>query len=107
MALVLLLVLAASAFSLPASLAMTTSPYVRPAPRETLCLLRDDDADGQTPQQVITPLNWLDALVTMLKVLLLVLLVIYTTRNGLMQDNTPYVLVFVVPTARELVCSSM
>jgi hypothetical protein len=57
---VLLLVLAASAFSSPASLAMT-SPYVRPAPRETLSLPRDDDADGQTPQQVITLLNWLDA----------------------------------------------
>ncbi|RCV36504.1 hypothetical protein SETIT_7G324000v2 [Setaria italica] len=48
----LLVALAASALSLlPASLAVT-SPYVRPAPRATLSVLRDDDADGQTPQQV-------------------------------------------------------
>ncbi|CAD6265233.1 unnamed protein product [Miscanthus lutarioriparius] len=49
----LVVVLAASALSLfPASLAVT-SPYVRPAPRATLPVLRDDAAaDGQTPQQV-------------------------------------------------------
>jgi hypothetical protein len=47
-----LLVLASSA--LPASVAVT-SPYVRPPPRATLSLPRDDDADGQTPQQVRTP----------------------------------------------------
>ncbi|KAJ1264754.1 hypothetical protein BS78_08G025700 [Paspalum vaginatum] len=46
-ALLLLVVLAA----LPASLAVT-SPYVRPPPRATLSLLRDADADDQTPQQV-------------------------------------------------------
>ncbi|TKV99289.1 hypothetical protein SEVIR_8G033200v4 [Setaria viridis] len=53
-ALAALLVLAASAALsvLPACLAVT-SPYVRPAPRATLSLLRkDDDADGPTPQQV-------------------------------------------------------
>lgn len=55
-ALAALLVLAASAALsvLPACLAVT-SPYVRPAPRATLSLLRkDDDADGPTPQQVRT-----------------------------------------------------
>ena len=55
-ALALLVVLAASAalFVTPVCLAVT-SPYVRPAPRETLSLLQDadrDDAGGQTPQQV-------------------------------------------------------
>ncbi|CAD6270555.1 unnamed protein product [Miscanthus lutarioriparius] len=49
MAALALLVLASSA--LPASVAVT-SPYVRPPPRATLSLPRDDDADGQTPQQV-------------------------------------------------------
>jgi hypothetical protein len=50
----LVVVLAASALSLfPASLAVT-SPYVRPAPRATLPVLRDDAAaDGQTPQQAL------------------------------------------------------
>jgi hypothetical protein len=52
--LVLVLVMAFSA--LPASLAVT-SPYVRPPARATLPLLLqdDDDADGQTPQQVHAP----------------------------------------------------
>ncbi|KAK3136140.1 hypothetical protein QOZ80_5BG0428680 [Eleusine coracana subsp. coracana] len=51
MALLLLIVAAFTLSPPPASLAVT-SPYVRPPPRETLSLLRDDDADGQTPQQV-------------------------------------------------------
>ncbi|KAK3118406.1 hypothetical protein QOZ80_9BG0698590 [Eleusine coracana subsp. coracana] len=62
MALAALLVLtAATAMSLPpaASLAVT-SPYVRPPPRETLSLLKDDDADGQTPQQVHISMVGLD-----------------------------------------------
>ncbi|XP_062197050.1 probable purple acid phosphatase 20 [Phragmites australis] len=46
-----LLALAASALAMcPASLAVT-SPYLRPAPRAALSLLKDDDADDQTPQQ--------------------------------------------------------
>ncbi|CAO2147670.1 unnamed protein product [Urochloa humidicola] len=53
---VALLALAATAALslLPACLAGVTSPYVRPPPRATLSLLHDDDddADGQTPQQV-------------------------------------------------------
>ena len=52
MAALALLVLASPA--LPASLAVT-SPYVRPPTRATLSLPRDDDADGQTPQQVRLP----------------------------------------------------
>lgn len=47
-----LLVLAASALSLPPESLAVTSPYVRPRPRATLSLLMDDGADGQTPQQV-------------------------------------------------------
>ncbi|XP_062182776.1 probable purple acid phosphatase 20 isoform X2 [Phragmites australis] len=56
-----LLAIAASALSmLPGSLAVT-SPYVRPAPRATLSLLlQDDDADGQTPQQVHISMVGLD-----------------------------------------------
>jgi hypothetical protein len=46
-----LALLALASAALPASLAVT-SPYVRPPPRATLSLPRDDDADGQTPQQV-------------------------------------------------------
>jgi hypothetical protein len=54
-ALAALLALAASAAlsALPACLAVT-SPYVRPPPRATLSLRKNDDADGQTPQQVRT-----------------------------------------------------
>lgn len=47
-----LALLAIASSALPASLAVT-SPYVRPPPRATLSLLQDDDADGQTPQQVL------------------------------------------------------
>ncbi|KAK3139341.1 hypothetical protein QOZ80_5AG0381790 [Eleusine coracana subsp. coracana] len=52
MACLVLLILAASTLSLPPASLAVTSPYVRPPPRETLSLLQDDDADGQTPQQV-------------------------------------------------------
>ncbi|GJN06983.1 hypothetical protein PR202_ga24767 [Eleusine coracana subsp. coracana] len=57
----LLVIAAASALSLPpaASLAVT-SPYMRPPPRETLSLLKDHDADGQTPQQVHISMVGLD-----------------------------------------------
>lgn len=51
-ALLALALLAIASSALPASLAVT-SPYVRPPPRATLSLLQDDDADGQTPQQVL------------------------------------------------------
>lgn len=53
MALLVVVLAAASAMSLiPASLAVT-SPYVRPPPRPTLSLLQvPDDTDGQMPQQV-------------------------------------------------------
>lgn len=47
-----LLVLAASALSLPPASLAVTSPYVRPGPRAMLSVLKDDDGGGQTPQQV-------------------------------------------------------
>jgi acid phosphatase type 7 len=43
--------LALLVLALPAALAVT-SPYVRPPSRATLSSLLEDDADGQTPQQV-------------------------------------------------------
>jgi hypothetical protein len=48
------LALLAALSALPAACLAVTSPYVRPAPRATLPLHKgaDDDADGQTPQQV-------------------------------------------------------
>jgi acid phosphatase type 7 len=47
----LALALALLVLALPASLTVT-SPYVRPPSRATLSSLLEDDADGQTPQQV-------------------------------------------------------
>ncbi|EAY79972.1 hypothetical protein OsI_35137 [Oryza sativa Indica Group] len=56
-----LLVAAASFLSLPPPSLAVTSPYVRPKPRATLSLLKDDD-DGRKPEQQIKPLvgvfNW-------------------------------------------------
>ncbi|BAF27615.2 Os11g0151800 [Oryza sativa Japonica Group] len=46
-----LLVAAASLLSLPPPSLAVTSPYVRPKPRATLSLLKDDD-DGRKPEQV-------------------------------------------------------
>uniref|UniRef100_A0A0D3HIB6 Purple acid phosphatase n=1 Tax=Oryza barthii TaxID=65489 RepID=A0A0D3HIB6_9ORYZ len=46
-----LLVAAASFLSLPPPSLAVTSPYVRPKPRATLSLLKDDD-DGRKPEQV-------------------------------------------------------
>uniref|UniRef100_A0A0D9XP52 Purple acid phosphatase n=1 Tax=Leersia perrieri TaxID=77586 RepID=A0A0D9XP52_9ORYZ len=49
-----LLVVAGAVLSLPPATLAVTSPYVRPKPRATLSLLKDDDDDtgGQTPEQV-------------------------------------------------------
>ena len=58
MALVLLILVSALSLLPPPATLAVTSPYVRPAPRETLSLLQDDDGDGQTPQQV-THWAWL------------------------------------------------
>ncbi|TVU50893.1 hypothetical protein EJB05_02288 [Eragrostis curvula] len=55
-----LLVLAATVLSLPTASLAVTSPYVRPPPRETLSLFKDDDADGQTPEQVHISMVGLD-----------------------------------------------
>jgi hypothetical protein len=48
-----LLVAAASLLSLPPPSLAVTSPYVRPKPRATLSLLKDDD-DGRKPEQVLS-----------------------------------------------------
>ncbi|TVU26888.1 hypothetical protein EJB05_29459, partial [Eragrostis curvula] len=61
MVLALLVLVAAIVSSLPAASLAVTSPYVRPPPRETLSLLKDDDdTDSQTPQQVHISMVGLD-----------------------------------------------